>query len=35
VNQIIVVRAVTPFNVTTSISEEDHPSSSESGIVCH
>jgi len=34
VNQIIVVWAVTPFS-NTSISEEDFPPSSESGIVCH
>ena len=34
-NQIVVVRAVTPFSLATSISEEDFPPSSESGSVCH
>lgn len=34
VHQTVVVRALTPCNVATNISEEDFPSSSESGIVC-
>jgi hypothetical protein len=34
VDQIVVVRVVAPFSVATSISEEDFPPSSESGIVC-
>lgn len=33
-DQIVVVRAVTPFSVAASVSEEDFPPSSESGIAC-
>jgi hypothetical protein len=35
VNQIVVVRARTPFSGATRILEDDFPPSSESGIVCH
>ena len=34
VDQIVVVRAVTPFSVAASVSEEHFLPSSESGIAC-